>query len=385
MFANNGSKVGNINMHGLEFLTSTASILAYGFSYRFWSEGPRLTAARECYEETLGILGTAKQLADTLTDFRTNNCFKVVNVETQYVGHFMRIPYKNYPALFKKRVEDEMGHKPIEVDRMKWFPLSSLKSAVMIARSEQFGVTQRHVKVKAVTEDGTVDESRSHNLRGPYVSTLCIADALNFLDSIAAIAEHQHRAQSKPRGPSTSHKPSEEDDSLGTEPSNDGPAHSECVSTTTEEMSTPQEPELEKLAAAEASATPTAETGIDSIAGSSDQQTSDGNRDTVEDDSMSTDDDDDSSCSSENSEQSSSSGDEESNEIDETERSRKSSSPGAGRIAAELADRQKIKHHSQSKERHSRHLKHDKRKKKRIFFYGMGAGSFTVMGISEFL
>ena len=44
---------------------------------------------------------------------------QVVNVETQYVGHFMRIPYKNYPALFKKRVEDEMGHKPIEVDRMK--------------------------------------------------------------------------------------------------------------------------------------------------------------------------------------------------------------------------------------------------------------------------
>ena len=81
-------------------------------------------------------MGTAKLLADTLTDFRTNNCFKVykrilsctceyypllqvVNVETQYVGHFMRIPYKNYPALFKKRVEDEMGHKPIEVDRMK--------------------------------------------------------------------------------------------------------------------------------------------------------------------------------------------------------------------------------------------------------------------------
>ena len=38
-----------------------------------------------------------------------------------------------------------------------------------------------------------MDESCSHRLREPYVATLCIADALNFLDSISAIAKHQHR------------------------------------------------------------------------------------------------------------------------------------------------------------------------------------------------
>ena len=41
-----------------------------------------------------------------------------MNVETQYVGHFVRIPYQDYPAIFKKKVR-EMVDKPIEVDRMK--------------------------------------------------------------------------------------------------------------------------------------------------------------------------------------------------------------------------------------------------------------------------
>lgn len=52
-------------------------VVCMGHLCRSWSEGPHLTAARECYEETLGILGTVKQLADALKDFKTNNCFKV--------------------------------------------------------------------------------------------------------------------------------------------------------------------------------------------------------------------------------------------------------------------------------------------------------------------
>lgn len=40
-------------------------------------EKPRYTAARECFEETLGILGTTEELAEALKDFKTNNCFKV--------------------------------------------------------------------------------------------------------------------------------------------------------------------------------------------------------------------------------------------------------------------------------------------------------------------
>lgn len=41
------------------------------------SEKPRYTAARECYEETFGILGSASSLAAALKDFVTNNAFKV--------------------------------------------------------------------------------------------------------------------------------------------------------------------------------------------------------------------------------------------------------------------------------------------------------------------
>ena len=41
------------------------------------SEKPRHTAARECYEETFGILGSASSLSAALKDFITNNAFKV--------------------------------------------------------------------------------------------------------------------------------------------------------------------------------------------------------------------------------------------------------------------------------------------------------------------
>ncbi len=41
-------------------------------------EKPRFTAARECWEETCGILGSIRHLAASLQDFATNNAFKVV-------------------------------------------------------------------------------------------------------------------------------------------------------------------------------------------------------------------------------------------------------------------------------------------------------------------
>ena len=40
-------------------------------------EVPRYTAARECCEETLGVLGRTKHLMECLEDFCTNNAFKV--------------------------------------------------------------------------------------------------------------------------------------------------------------------------------------------------------------------------------------------------------------------------------------------------------------------
>ncbi len=41
------------------------------------SEPARHTAARECYEETLGVLGSTKTLVSMLEDYKTNNVFKV--------------------------------------------------------------------------------------------------------------------------------------------------------------------------------------------------------------------------------------------------------------------------------------------------------------------
>ncbi len=43
----------------------------------FPREKPRFTAARECWEETFGILGSFRQLSTSLKDFTANNVFKV--------------------------------------------------------------------------------------------------------------------------------------------------------------------------------------------------------------------------------------------------------------------------------------------------------------------
>ena len=42
-----------------------------------YRERARYTAARECCEETLGILGSKRSLVTQLEDYKTNNAFKV--------------------------------------------------------------------------------------------------------------------------------------------------------------------------------------------------------------------------------------------------------------------------------------------------------------------
>ena len=41
------------------------------------NETPSETAARECYEETLGVLGTSKNLLESLRSYTETNAFKV--------------------------------------------------------------------------------------------------------------------------------------------------------------------------------------------------------------------------------------------------------------------------------------------------------------------
>ena len=49
---------------------------------------------------------------------------QVLNVDTQYVGHFMRIPYRDYPRVFDKELRKT--YSVIEVDEMKYVKLSLL-------------------------------------------------------------------------------------------------------------------------------------------------------------------------------------------------------------------------------------------------------------------
>ena len=49
-----------------------------------FSERPRYTAARECYEETLGILGETDHLASLLDNCVENNVFEVCTFKLKF-------------------------------------------------------------------------------------------------------------------------------------------------------------------------------------------------------------------------------------------------------------------------------------------------------------
>ena len=45
--------------------------------WHLYRERAKYTAARECYEETFGILGKTKHLVSMLENYKENNVFKV--------------------------------------------------------------------------------------------------------------------------------------------------------------------------------------------------------------------------------------------------------------------------------------------------------------------
>ena len=51
------------------------------------SERPRYTAARECYEETLGVLGQTDHLVSLLENSEQHNVFEVSNLYGSMASH----------------------------------------------------------------------------------------------------------------------------------------------------------------------------------------------------------------------------------------------------------------------------------------------------------
>lgn len=166
------------------------------YGYNDWSDfgglknllerSGRLTAARECSEETLHVIGDASYFVSALENYIENNVFKVVNENTQYVSHFLRVEYKDYPELFQ---QERTRCKKAEIEEIRWFPLVSMKKATQMLLSNQTSI-----KVEALQNDGTY--GGDFPLRMELVETLCIADALGVLKRIDLICHDHHRKHS---------------------------------------------------------------------------------------------------------------------------------------------------------------------------------------------
>ena len=210
-----------------------------------------------------------------------------------------------------------------------------------------------------------MDESRSHRLREPYVSTLCIANALNFLDSIAAIAKQEP----KKRVPLSS--------SSSSQPRHQSPSTASHASPRTEDDASTDDPTNEHLSA-EATSTSPKPVNVDSHCSAdpppSIEESSGSDADELTPASDEVTDDDSSSECEIIGQLSSCTGDSvEASEAEctlatEFEQNEKSSRVKTTLIT--LTGRQRNKHKSK---------KLDKKRKGCIHLYGMGAGSFTAM------
>lgn len=72
-------------------------------------EKPRHAAARECYEETLGVLGSASDLAAALKSFEENNVFKVHSNPTQVTFKFSIVKTEAVPYQCKHTPLSQLG------------------------------------------------------------------------------------------------------------------------------------------------------------------------------------------------------------------------------------------------------------------------------------
>ncbi|XP_065898409.1 uncharacterized protein [Dysidea avara] len=138
---------------------------------KLWEDHSR-TAARECYEETLGVLGTCDELYAMAGH---DDVFKVYNTGTNYVAHFVPMPFKDYPSLFNKERSDHL-----EMCQLRWVQLADLRSATKQARRQ---VSCVEVRVNTVPT-GPDDKTKFCKLRPELVSTLCVAEKLGFLSAL---------------------------------------------------------------------------------------------------------------------------------------------------------------------------------------------------------
>ena len=170
------------------------------YGYNDWSDfgglkgmlekSGRVTAARECSEETLHIIGDASYFVSALENYVENNVFKVVNENTQYVSHFLRVEYKDYPELFQQERTRSPKAK-VEMEEIRWFPLASLKKAAQMLLTNQTSF-----KVEALLSDGTY--GGDFPLRMELVETMCIAEGLGVLNRVDSIChDHHHHHHSR--------------------------------------------------------------------------------------------------------------------------------------------------------------------------------------------
>ncbi len=149
---------------------------------------PSWTAARECEEETIGLIGSYKKLLNQLKDYKQSKTYRINNTQDDYVMYLAPVDYQHtLPQRFKqKRFQDKnlTSDQKEKVD-LAWTSVRTIMKTLEKAESS------KNIRTTSTT-------GASLLLRQPFVRTLSIAHEKGILDNIARKQPGNASIDSKP-------------------------------------------------------------------------------------------------------------------------------------------------------------------------------------------
>ncbi len=99
-------------------------------------ESAQYAAARECYEESAGVLFSEAELRQKLLNCEFSTAIDVTFKKSRFMCYCVQVPYRSdYPVMFR-RVKEFVQYtggsvECIEKTQIKWFPLEELRREIV--------------------------------------------------------------------------------------------------------------------------------------------------------------------------------------------------------------------------------------------------------------
>lgn len=146
------------------------------------------TAARECEEETIGLIGSYRKLLSQLKDYKQSKVYRISNTSDDYIMYLVPVPYqRTLSQRFKQKrfLDKNLTSDQREKVNVAWTPIRTIMKTLKDAENS------RNVRTTSVNGESLL-------LRPPFVRTLSILYEKDILDDIARKKSGNASIDSKP-------------------------------------------------------------------------------------------------------------------------------------------------------------------------------------------